>query len=154
LSFPFGFQELSPGDLKRFRGLYENSVKAQPVDKLAQWFIQTYDAVGTGEFTEALSRLDVVLDQSPDYSGFVASKHVLSQVDAGSAVSYQVAMRLLAHRSPLLFRYGICLVTSGEVPVDREIANAIDRLSNVDQETMMFAQVAKLAIQRGLTPNV
>lgn len=154
MAFPFGFQELSVDDLKTFRRRYEDSVAAQPIDDLGHWYLQTYETVESGDFSEALSRLEVVLDESTDYSAFAAAKHLLAQVNPGSAVSYQLARRLLAHRSPLLFRYGLCLVTAGEVWVDREVTDAVARLACADEETMRLAQVAKLAIQTGVARHV
>lgn len=149
MAFPFGFQELSPDDLKTFRQRYEDSVAAQPIDDFGQWYLRTYETVEPGDFSEALSRLDMVLGKSTDYSGFAAAKHLLSQANLGSPVSDQIARRLLGHRSPLLFRYGLCLVIAGEVWVDREVNDAVARLAGADEQTMYFAQVAKLAIQTG-----
>jgi hypothetical protein len=149
MPFPPGFARLSPGDLKVFRQFYEESVEAQPMDKLGAWFLSTYDHLEAGEFTHALGLLDEVLRKSPDYSGFLAAKHLLSQVDSCSGVTYQIAKRLLAHPSPLIVRYGLCLVIAGEVPLDRSIADAVASLSFTDEETMDYGRLAKLAIQRG-----
>lgn len=154
MAFPFGFQQLSVGDLKTFRRRYEESVAAQPIDNLGQWYLRSYETVEPGEFSEALSQLDRILGGSTDYSGFAAAKHLLSQVNPGSAVSYQVARRLLTHRSPLLFRYGLCIVIAGEVRVDEEVTGAVARLAGMDEETMGLAQVAKLAIQTGVARHV
>lgn len=154
MDFPFGLKELSPSDLVTYRRRYEDSVASQPVDGLAQWYLKTYESVQPGEFTEALNRLDMVLAKSSDYSAFVAAKHLLSQVSPGSPVGYQVTRRLLANGSPLLFRYGLCLVIAGDSMVDREISEAITRLSSVDEETMRLTQVAKIAIQSGAARRV
>jgi hypothetical protein len=154
VAFPFGLEGLSLGELKQFRKLYEDSVRNQPVDDFGKWFLETYNIIAAGEFTEALNRLDLVLGRSPDYTGFIASKHVLSQAQSGSFVSYQVARRLLAHRSPLLFRYGLCLVIAGEVPVNHEIASAVQRQHSGDPETLTLFQIAEIAIKNGVAPHV
>jgi hypothetical protein len=93
MPFPPGFARLSPGDLKVFRQFYEESVEAQPMDKLGAWFLSTYDHLEAGEFTHALGLLDEVLRKSPDYSGFLAAKHLLSQVDSCSGVTLPEPLR-------------------------------------------------------------
>ncbi len=153
MTFPFGIQELTVDDLSTFRRRYEDSVEEQPIDDLGQWHIRTYDTVEPGDFSEALNRLEVVLGKSSDYSGFAAARHLLSQCSPGSSVSYQMVRQLLAQPSPLLFRYGLCIVVAGEVWVDREVIDMIARLARADQETMALAQLAKLAIETGLAPH-
>lgn len=154
MAFPFGLRELSPDDLRTFRRLYEESVSVHPIDELGQWYMRTYETVAPGNFSEALRELEIVLRQGHDYSGFAAAKHLLSQASPGSPVSYQIARCLLSHRSPLLFRYGLCLVIAGEVLVDDEVTDAVARLAGADKETMGLAQVAKIAIRTGFANRV
>lgn len=154
MAFPFGFKELSPDDLGTFRRRYEESVTVQPIDELGQWYLRSYETVLPGDFSEAIRDLEIVLSKGHDYSGFAAAKHLLSQANPGSPVSYQIACRLLNHRSPLLFRYGLCLVIAGEVLVDHEVTDAVARLAGADEETMGLAQVAKIAIRTGLANRV
>lgn len=153
MTFPFGLTSVSPQDLKRFQRLYEESVSDQPLDDLGEWFLRTYDDCETHGFSDALNKLDFVLDDCSDYVGFVAAKHLLSQAAPGSAVSYQVGRRLLAHTSPLLFRYGLCLVIAGAVLIDSETRDAVARLSSSDEETAQLVQLAKIAIQTGVAPH-
>jgi hypothetical protein len=39
MTFPYGFQKLAPGDLKKFGKLYEDSCSPQPFDGLGKWFV-------------------------------------------------------------------------------------------------------------------
>jgi hypothetical protein len=155
MTFPFGLQALSPDDFLTFRAKYEESVAPQPLDDLGQWYLESYKTVESGGFTEALNWLDFVLEKGCDYSGYTAARHLLSQGDPRSAVSMQVVRRLLAHRSPLLVRYGLCLTVSGDALVDRESQAAIARLKNEeDSTTAQLARLAELAMQTGIARRV
>jgi hypothetical protein len=152
--FPFNLDRVSPDDLKRFRQLYEASVKPQPLDDLGQWFLDTYRVVEAGNWTEALNRFDMVLSGSPDYTAFAVARHLLGQARPGSAVHYQITRRLLGGRSPLLVRYGLCLVIAGEALVDREIATVVANISRCgDEETASFISLARLALDNGWCRN-